>query len=240
MKGNYGPWLFEEEYDIVCLQEVKMQEDLLTSTMFDPNLSFWNTALKPGYSGVTTILKKKLNPISINKGIGDSKLDSEGRVLTTEFESFILINTYAPHSHRELLRLEEKKRFCLQFTNYVCELRKSNKPIIIVGDLNVAHQEIDLYNYRTNYNNAGFLPLERQWMTDLLSMGFVDAFRSLYPEKKQYSWWGQMNNLRERNIGWRLDYILVDTLLKNKIKDCFYLKEQSGSDHCPVMIDIDV
>jgi exodeoxyribonuclease-3 len=239
IKGNYGEWLFEDKYDAICLQEVKMQEDLLTSTMFHPKSSFWNTSIKPGYGGVITILNASLKPITVTKGIGDCELDSEGRVLTTEFESFILINTYAPHSHRELLRLKAKERFCSNFNSYIRQLRKSNKPIIIVGDLNVAHQEIDLYNYETNKNNAGFLPQERQWMTDLLSMGFIDSFRSLYPEKKQYSWWGLVHDLRERDIGWRIDYILVDKVLANKIENCSYLKEQFGSDHCPITIDID-
>jgi exodeoxyribonuclease III len=240
IKGKYDSWLYESEYDVICLQEVKMQEDLLTSSMFHSKSAYWNSAIKSGYSGVTTIVNPSLVPISISKGIGDSKLDNEGRVLTTEFKSFILVNVYAPHSHRKLLRLEEKEIFIRKFVFFISNLRKFNKPIIIVGDLNVAHQEIDVFHFKSNEKNAGFLPQERQWMTNLLSMGFVDAFRFLYPEKKEYSWWGLMHDLRERNIGWRIDYILVDNILKDKIKDCFYSKEQFGSDHCPVSIDIDI
>jgi exodeoxyribonuclease III len=240
IKGKYDSFFYENEYNVICLQEVKMQEDLLTSSMFHPKDSYWNTAVKSGYSGVTTIVNPNLTPVSIKKGIGDIKLDNEGRVLTTEFELFILVNVYAPHSHRKLLRLDVKELFFQKFISFIHMLRESNKPIIIVGDLNVAHQEIDIFHYKVNNKNAGFLPQERQWMTDLLSMGFIDAFRYLYPENKEYSWWGLMHDLREKNIGWRIDYILVDTLLKDKIKDCFYSKEQFGSDHCPVSIDIDI
>jgi exodeoxyribonuclease-3 len=240
LKGHGGAYLCEGCYDAMCLQEVKMQEDLLTNAMFHPNPSFWNVALKPGYSGVATILNTSLSPTSVIKGIGDRGLDSEGRVLTTECESFVLINTYAPHSHRQLLRLREKERFCVLYNDFVRGLRKLGKPIIIAGDLNAAHQEIDLYHYKANQKNAGFLPVERQWISDLLSIGFVDAFRLLYPEQRQYSWWGLVHNLRERNIGWRIDYILVDTSLKNRIKNCVYLAEQHGSDHCPVVVDIDI
>lgn len=217
-----------------------MHEDLLTNSMFYPHTAHWNSALKSGYSGVTTIINPSLTPLSIKKGIRDCKLDDEGRVLTTEFESFILVNTYAPHSHRKLLRLEEKERFMQIFIGFIQELRKLGKPIVIVGDLNAAHQEIDLFHYKNNKKNAGFLPQERQWMTDLLSMGFVDAFRFLYPENKEYSWWGQMYDLRGRNIGWRIDYVLVDNQLKTKIKNCFYSKDQLGSDHCPVSVDLDI
>lgn len=217
-----------------------MHEDLLTSSMFQPRSACWNSASKSGYSGVATIINPDLIPISTTKGIKDSKLDDEGRILTTEFESFILVNTYAPHSHRKLLRLKEKERFMLRFIDLIHEFKGIGKPIIIVGDLNVAHQDIDLFHYKNNRKNAGFLPQEKQWMTDILSLGFVDAFRHLYPENKEYSWWGLMHNLRERNIGWRIDYILVDSSLKNKINNCFYSKNQFGSDHCPVSIDIDI
>ena len=217
-----------------------MQEDLLSESMFNPNYSYWNSALKPGYSGVTTIVNPNLNPISTIKGIGNKELDDEGRVLSIEFESFILVNTYAPHSNRQLLRLNEKETFMSTFIEFLKKIRLLDKPIIIAGDLNVAHQELDLFYYKSNQKNAGFLPQERQWMTDLLSMGFVDAFRFLYPDKIEYSWWGLAHNLRQRNIGWRIDYILVDSLLKDRIKDCYYSKEQFGSDHCPVTLEIDI
>lgn len=240
MKKGTKPFFTDSDCDIFCIQEIKMQEDLFSGLLFSPKVPYWNYALKRGYSGVATIIDKNINVISVKNGIGDRQLDGEGRVLTIEFDSFTLVNTYAPHSHRKLLRLEEKERFILKFCELILELRKLLKPIIIVGDLNVAHQEIDLYHYKANKNNAGFLPQERQWFTDLLSMGFVDAFRYLYPEKKEYSWWGLTHNLRERNIGWRIDYVLVDTLLKDKINDCYYSTGQIGSDHCPVIIDIDI
>jgi len=240
IKKNNHFWLFESKHDIICFQEVKMQEDLLTNSMFHPYATHWNGAIKSGYSGVSTIVTPELKLTSIERGIGNPKLDDEGRVLTTEFEKFILINAYAPHSHRKLLRLEEKEQFMLFFIEHIHKVRESEKPIIIVGDLNVAHQEIDLFHFKNNKKNAGFLPQERQWITELLSIGFVDAFRFLHPESREYSWWGQMDNLKERNIGWRIDYVLVDNKLKDKISDCFYSKSQSGSDHCPVSVILDI
>jgi exodeoxyribonuclease-3 len=230
----------EEKNTILCLQETKMQENLFANSIFPSKNTYWNYAKKAGYSGVATAIDMNMNPISIIKGIGDTELDKEGRVLTLEFESFILINTYAPHSHRKLLRLEAKELFMKKFLVFIANIRKLNKPIIIVGDLNVAHQEIDLYHYKNNKNNAGFLPQERQWFDDILSLGFIDIFRYLYPNKKSYSWWGLVHGLRERDIGWRLDYILVDESIKNKVEDCYYQKNQLGSDHCPVVLEIDV
>lgn len=233
-------WFHDSEFDVICLQEVKMQEDMLTSMMYDPKSSYWNTAIKLGYSGVTTIVNPELPALKVIKGIGDTELDNEGRVITTEFDSFIIVNTYAPHSHRELKRLNVKEAFIKNFNKFIKDLKQLKKPLIIVGDLNVAHQEIDLFHHKNNKKNAGFLPQERQWMTDLLSMGFVDAFRFTHPEEKQYSWWGQMYDLRNRDIGWRIDYALVDNQLKNKIIDCYHLKDQLGSDHCPVILEIDI
>ncbi len=230
----------KEKNTIVCFQETKMQENLFSSSIFSSKITYWNFANKAGYSGVATAIDTNIQPISITKGIGDNELDKEGRVLTLEFESFVLVNTYAPHSHRKLLRLKEKERFMEKFLVFIKNIRKQNKPIIIVGDLNVAHQEIDLYHYKNNKKNAGFLPQERQWFDNILSLGFVDAFRYLYPNKKSYSWWGLAHNLRERDIGWRLDYILVDKSIKNTIKDCYYQKDQFGSDHCPIILEIDL
>lgn len=228
----------EDKNTILCLQETKMKESLFTDAIFTSKDTYWNYANKAGYSGVATAIDSNIIPTNIIKGIGDTELDKEGRVLTLEFESFILINTYAPHSHRELLRLEVKERFMEKFLLFITDVRKLNKPIIIVGDLNVAHEEIDLYHYKNNRKNAGFLPQERKWLSDILSLGFVDAFRYLYPEKKSYSWWGLMHNLRERDIGWRIDYILVDESIRDKIQDCYYQKDQLGSDHCPIILEI--
>lgn len=239
INNGFNSFLQNSDVDVYCLQEVKMQEDLFSQDMFKPKISYWNVAEKKGYSGVTTVINPSLNVIKNQKGIGSS-LDLEGRVITTEFDKFILVNTYAPHSHRQLKRLEEKEIFMKDFLIFIQTLKIINKPIIISGDLNVAHQDIDLYNYKNNKKNAGFLPQERQWITDLEEIGFVDVFRRLKPNEKQYSWWGFAHNLRERDIGWRIDYFLVDNILMSKVKDCYYLKNQLGSDHCPMLIEIDV
>ena len=240
INGGYESFITDENNDIICLQEVKMHEDLLTSTLFYPKNTCWNCALKRGYSGVATVTKENIGIVSIKKGIDDCQLDTEGRVLTIECNAFILVNVYAPHSHRKLIRLKAKERFIRKFNGFIRALRYIGKPIIIAGDLNAAHQDIDIYHDKNNKKNAGFLPQERQWISDLISMGFVDAFRLIHPNKEQYSWWGLINNLRDRNIGWRIDYILVDLSLVNKIVDCYYSKEVEGSDHCPVTLEVDI
>lgn len=240
LKQGFDVWLSNSKNDIVCLQEVKMQESLLTNSWFQPYKTCWNGGTKPGYSGVATLVSPHISIVSVERGIGDAVTDAEGRVLLTEFESFILVNTYAPHSHRKLLRVSTKLHFCEQFLSYLQELRLRRKPLIIVGDLNVAHEEIDLSNPSANKRNAGFLPDERKWMTRLLEDGLVDAFRIFYKDSGHYTWWSVRKGVRERNIGWRIDYILVDKLLTRKVKTCFHSPEQLGSDHCPVTIEFDV
>lgn len=237
---GFETWLFSTENDIVCLQEVKTQEDLLTDVWFSPYETFWNTAIKRGYSGVATLVKPHLKPLFIQRGMGDSITDNEGRILMTEFQTFILVNVYAPHSHRKLVRLDIKRHFCERFLIYIQELKLRHKPIIIVGDLNVAHEEIDLTNFATNRKNAGFLPEERQWMTAILKEGFVDAFRLHCTDTGHYTWWSVRKGVRERNVGWRLDYILVDRSLADQVTICFHSPNQFGSDHCPVTVDIDI
>ena len=238
INNEWNSFLRNDKIDVYCLQEVKMQEDLFSNEIFLPNKSFWNVAEKKGYSGVTTVVNPSLKVINNKKGINSPSLDMEGRVLTTELDKFILVNTYAPHSHRQLKRLGEKEIFMKDFLVFIQTLKTIKKPIIITGDLNVAHQEIDLYNYKNNKKNAGFLPQERQWISDLERIGFIDIFRRLKPNKKQYSWWGFTHNLRERDIGWRIDYFLVENTLVDNVVDCYYLKDQLGSDHCPVILEI--
>lgn len=238
-KNGFDPFFKNMDVDIYCLQEVKLQEDLFSASLFNPKKAYWNVAEKKGYSGVTTIVNPNLKIINKRKGIGSS-LDMEGRVLTTEFDKFILVNTYAPHSHRQLKRLEEKEIFMKDFLVFIQTLKMMKKPIIITGDLNVAHKDIDLYNYKNNKKNAGFLPQERQWLSDLEEIGFIDIFRQLKPNEKQYSWWGFAHNLRERNIGWRIDYFLVENTLIDNVVNCYYLKDQLGSDHCPVILEINI
>ncbi|MBI5203920.1 MAG: exodeoxyribonuclease III [Nitrospirae bacterium] len=240
LKQGFDAWLSTVKNDIVCLQEVKMQENLLTSSLFYPYKTYWNVATKLGYSGVATLLSPHLKLISVERGMGDKATDSEGRVLVTEFQSFMLVNVYAPHSHRKLSRLKVKLHFCERFLSYLQDLRLRGKPLVIVGDLNVAHEEIDLSNPTGNKKNAGFLPEERKWMTTLLKNGLVDAFRMFYNDSGHYTWWSVRRGVRERNVGWRIDYILVDKLLAQRVKDCFHSPQQLGSDHCPVTIDFDV
>lgn len=240
VRQGFESWLSKSKNDIVCLQEVKLQQDLLTRTWFHPFEAHWNTATKRGYSGVATLISNRLTPPQTTCGMGDVVLDSEGRVLTTEFSSFVVVNAYAPHSHRKLLRLEEKRQFGERFSAYIRELKSRGKPLIVVGDLNVAHQEVDLSNPVANRKNAGFLPEEREWMTGLLGDGLVDAFRLFQAGTGHFTWWSIRRGVRQRNIGWRLDYILVDQSLAERVLTCFHSPQQLGSDHCPVTIDIDV
>lgn len=242
LRKGFEQWLVASGSDIVCLQEVKMEEDLYTSSWFHPFRAYWSTAARRGYSGVATLVSPNLATRSTVIGIDGAANDmavSEGRVLTTEFDSFVLVNAYAPHSHRQLLRLEAKLKFGDSIAGYVQRLRRQEKPVIVVGDLNVAHEEIDLTNAKSNKANAGFRPEERRWMTDLLGLGLVDAFRVHCAEPGHYTWWSVRSGVRERNVGWRLDYILVDDRLKDRIRRCFHSPEQLGSDHCPVTVDID-
>lgn len=240
VKQGFDAWLVKCKNDIVCLQEVKMQETLLTNSWFQPYKAYWHPASKQGYSGVATLVDPALDIVSVERGMRDELTDSEGRVLMTEFHSFILVNTYAPHSHRKLTRLNTKLHFCEQFLSYLRELRHRGKPLIIVGDLNVAHEEIDLSNPVANRKNAGFRPEERKWMSSMLKDGLVDAFRMFYKDAGHYTWWSMRQGVRERNVGWRIDYILVDKLLLQKVSTCFHSPDQFGSDHCPVTIDLDI
>lgn len=240
VRSGFEGWLASSKSDLVCLQEVKMQEDMFSQSWFDGYNTYWNTALKTGYSGVATLVTSALTPLRIDAGIGDQLTDKEGRVLTTEFETFILVNTYAPHSHRKLFRLETKLSFCRYLIQYLQYLNMRGKPIIIVGDLNVAYQDIDLANPDANRKNAGFLPEERAWFDSLLKHGFVDAFRIFFSGKGYYTWWSMRQGVRDRNVGWRLDYILVDIRLQSNIQACYHSPFQLGSDHCPVTMDIDL
>ena len=223
--------------DIFCLQETKMQEGQLDID-FDGYEKYFNSAERKGYSG--TAVFTKIKPVSVTRGIGIEEHDKEGRVLTLEFESFYLVNCYTPNSQRELTRLDYRMIWENDFRNYLNNL-DVKKPVILCGDLNVAHNEIDLKNPKTNVGNAGFTYEEREKMTELLNSGFVDSFRFLYPDKKDvYSWWSYMGRAREKNIGWRIDYFVVSEKIKEKIKGAKIYPEIYGSDHCPVELDIDL
>ena len=221
--------------DIFCIQETKMQEGQLDIS-FEGYEQIFNSAEKKGYSG--TAIFTRIAPISMSKGIGIDIYDTEGRVITLEFEKFYLVNCYTPNAQRELTRLEYRMNWEDAFRKYLKEL-DSKKPVILCGDLNVAHNEIDLKNPKTNRGNAGFTDEEREKFTKLLESGFVDSFRYLYPDKTDsYSWWSYMGRAREKNIGWRIDYFVVSNKLKDKIQEAKIHSNIAGSDHCPVELDI--
>lgn len=221
--------------DIFCIQETKMQEGQLDIS-FEGYEQIFNSAEKKGYSG--TAIFTRIAPVSMSKGIGIDIYDTEGRVITLEFEKFYLVNCYTPNAQRELTRLEYRMNWEDAFRKYLKDL-DSKKPVILCGDLNVAHNEIDLKNPKTNRGNAGFTDEEREKFTKLLESGFVDSFRYLYPDKTDsYSWWSYMGRAREKNIGWRIDYFVVSNKLKDKIQEAKIHSNIAGSDHCPVELDI--
>ncbi len=219
------------EADIFCLQETKLQVGQIEMEL--PGYQqYWNSAEKKGYSGTAVFTKKE--PLSVTYGIGISVHDTEGRVITLEFPEFFLVNCYTPNSQRELTRLDYRMQWEDDFRSYLCQLDQK-KPVILCGDLNVAHQEIDLKNYKTNLGNSGFTHEERDKMTKLLQSGFVDSFRFLYPETTDaYSWWSYMFQARSKNIGWRIDYFIVSERLKEQIQDALIYADVMGSDHCPI------
>ena len=227
--------------DIFAIQETKMQEEQLTEDIlkiFDGYNMFWNSAEKKGYSGTTIFSKQK--PLNVTYGIGKEEHDKEGRVITLEFEKFYMVDIYTPNSKRELERLDYRQIWEDEIRNYLLKLN-SKKPVIMCGDLNVAHNEIDLKNPKTNRRNAGFTDEERAKMTELLNAGFIDTFRYKYPDVTgKYSWWSYMFHAREKNAGWRIDYFIVSDSLKDKIEDAKILDDVYGSDHCPVELDINI
>lgn len=223
--------------DIFCIQETKLQEGQINFTP-EGYYAYWNSAVKKGYSG--TAVFSKIEPIKVEHGIGKEEYDQEGRVITLEYEKFYLVNCYTPNSQRELTRLEYRMKWEDEFKLYLKQL-DTKKPVILCGDLNVAHNEIDLKNPSTNKHNAGFTNEEREKMTELLEAGFIDSFRYLYPDVKEvYSWWSYMFRAREKNAGWRIDYFIVSDKIKEKIEDSKILTKVFGSDHCPVELDIEI
>lgn len=228
---------FEQQFkdldaDFFCLQETKMQAGQLDLS-FPGYESYWNYADKKGYSGTAIYTKHK--PLSVTYGINIDEHDHEGRVITLEMEDFYLVTVYTPNSQDGLRRLEYRMKWEDDFQAYLHKLDEK-KPVIVCGDMNVAHQEIDLKNPKTNRKNAGFTDEEREKMTQLLSNGFIDTFRTLYPEQVTYSWWSYRFRAREKNTGWRIDYFLISERLKDRLEDAKIHTEIMGSDHCPVEI----
>ena len=230
---------FEQQFkdfnaDFFCLQETKMQAGQLDLS-FPGYESYWNYADKKGYSGTAIFTKHK--PLSVTYGIDIDEHDHEGRVITLEMDDFYLVTVYTPNSQDELRRLEYRMKWEDDFQSYLHKLDEI-KPVIVCGDMNVAHQEIDLKNPKTNRRNAGFTDEERQKMTQLLSNGFIDTFRTLYPEQVTYSWWSYRFRAREKNTGWRIDYFLISERLRDRLVDSKIHTEIMGSDHCPIEIDL--
>ncbi len=231
MNKGFQDFLVASGADIFCVQETKMQKG---QAEFDfPGFEeYWNSAEKKGYSG--TAVFTKIKPLSVSYDIGIAEHDQEGRVITAEFEDFYLVNVYTPNSQRELARLDYRMQWEDAFRAYVKRLDEK-KPTIICGDLNVAHKEIDLKNFKTNHKNAGFTDEERAKMTELLEAGFIDSFRHLYPDKEGiYTWWSYMFKAREKNAGWRIDYFVVSNRFADRISDSLIYTDVMGSDHCPV------
>jgi len=223
------------DYDIIGLQETKMQPEQ-ADFVFPGYHAYWNSAEKKGYSG--TLLLSREKPINVTYGMGIEEHDKEGRIITAEYEKFYFITIYTPNSKRELLRLDYRMEWEDAFRAF---LHSFDKPVIVCGDLNVAHKEIDLKNPKTNTKNAGFTPQERAKMTELLDSGFVDTFRNLYPDKLDaYSWWSYMGQARAKNVGWRIDYFLVTENLRGNIKEAEIHPHIMGSDHCPVSLRLDI
>ncbi|PMC25100.1 exodeoxyribonuclease III [Hoylesella buccalis] len=234
VKKDFEASFHHLDADFFCLQETKMQAGQL-DLQFEGYQSYWNYADKKGYSG--TAIYTKHTPLNVTYGLGIDEHDHEGRVITMEMEDFFLITVYVPNSQDELRRLDYRMQWEDDFRTYVKQL-DAIKPVIICGDLNVAHEEIDLKNPKTNRRNAGFTDEEREKMTILLNNGFVDTFRHLYPEQVTYSWWSYRFRAREKNAGWRIDYFLISERLKERLVDAKIHTEILGSDHCPVELEL--
>ena len=234
MNKGFADFMTAAGADIVCVQETKMQREQ-ASFDFPGYHEYWNSAVKKGYSG--TAVFSKTEPLSVTYGLGQEEHDQEGRVITAEYPDFYLVNVYTPNSQRGLTRLEYRMQWEDVFQDYCAGLARK-KPVIVCGDLNVAAQPIDLKNPDSNHKNAGFTDEERAKFQQFLDHGFVDSFRSLYPDKEgAYTWWSYMFKARERNAGWRIDYFLVSQNGKDRIQDVIIHHEVMGSDHCPVELE---
>ncbi len=233
VKKGFLEYFNKVDADIFCIQETKLQEGQIELDL-EGYEQYWNYAIKKGYSGTAVFTKK--TPLSVKNGIGIEEHEKEGRVITLEYEDFYLVNVYTPNSQRGLARLDYRMDWEDAFRNYLLEL-DTKKPVVLCGDLNVAHKEIDLKNPKTNTKNAGFTPEERDKMTKLLESGFIDTYRYFYPDRGEvYTWWSYMRKARERNSGWRIDYFIVSKSLKDRLIDAEIHSEIMGSDHCPVAL----
>ena len=238
MKKGLLDWMKEGDFDVVCIQETKAQPGQVPSQPFEElgYKDYWHSAQKKGYSSVATF--SKVEPDKVVYGCGLEKYDSEGRILRTDFGDVTLLNCYFPSGTSGDIRQDFKYDFLDDFFNFITELKKEREKIIVVGDYNIAHTEMDIHNPKSNKKTSGFLPEERAWMTKWLESGFVDAFRHLNPEQEQYSWWSYRANARANNKAWRIDYQSFTENMKDDLKACQQLTEVKHSDHCPVWVEL--
>ncbi|AOH55071.1 exodeoxyribonuclease III [Peribacillus muralis] len=237
VKKGFLDYFKDVDADIFCLQETKLQEGQI-SLELEGYHQYWNYALKKGYSGTAIFTKEK--PLSVKYGVGDLTEEPEGRIITLEYEKFFMVNVYTPNAKRDLTRLDYRLEWEEAMIEYLKGLDMV-KPVIFCGDLNVAHQEIDLKNPKPNIGNSGFTLEERGKMTELLHAGFIDTFRHFYPlQEGAYTWWSYMSKVRERNIGWRIDYFIVSKRLSDSLKDANIHCDIMGSDHCPVILEANI
>lgn len=238
MRKGIDRWIKEFSPDVICFQEIKAKPEQFDSSVFE-SMGYrcvWNSAERAGYSGVGVLLKKQ--PFEIRYGLGDPKFDHEGRVIWLSYPDFELFNIYFPNGGRSLERVPFKLEFYELLLKICDSLHNENKNIIITGDINTAHNEIDLKNPKANQKNTGFLPEERIWIDYYLHHGFIDIYRQLYPDRIQYTWWTYRMNARQKGVGWRLDYFLISQKLKEKVRDVIIHDEVRGSDHCPVTLQL--
>ncbi|MBI2995144.1 MAG: exodeoxyribonuclease III [Candidatus Melainabacteria bacterium] len=238
-KKGFLEWLQKESPDILCVQETKAQTNQLNKELLEPNSykTFWSSAERKGYSGVVTFTKKE--PKKTETGFGVKKFDSEGRILIHDYGDLILFNIYFPNGQRDEERLNYKLAFYDEFLKYVNKLKEKEKKIIICGDVNTAHKEIDLARPKENENTSGFLLVERKWMDKFVESGYIDTFRHFVKDGEYYTFWDPITRARERNVGWRIDYFFITLNLVNNLKKAFIMSEVMGSDHCPVGIEIE-
>ena len=240
-RSGFLKWFGDETSrgaDVICLQEIKATPEQLEPELLNPKgfHSHWHPAEKLGYSGVATYTREE--PIEVKKGLGIPEIDREGRVLQTEFKKFVLLNCYFPNSQREGARLPYKLEFCDAILKHMQKLQKKGKHVVICGDFNIAHREIDLKNPKSNQKNAGFLPEERAWMDQFEKAGYVDSFRHFTKDPEHYTWWSYRPGVREKNVGWRIDYFWTNGELKDRLKTSVHQAHVRGSDHCPVAMEL--